>query len=219
MENETIEQGERFAHSENIADLAASLAKAQGAMEAAIKDSVNPHFRSKYADLASIWEAVRRPLSDNGIAVVQLVSSPAADVVTVTTMLAHASGQWMRSSLSLTAVGSTPQNLGSAITYGKRYGLAAMVGIAPDDDDDGNRASGGGYGQREAPGAEYRQAPEGVDVEAVVSEWREQIAGAADASTLKRIGGQLARQPQVIQNACREAYGARQKALAPNGGR
>ena len=125
--------------SASIASLAAALAKAQGEMEGAAKANVNPHFKSKYADLASVWDACRAPLSKHGLSILQPVKADGAKV-TVTTILAHSSGEWIEESLTMTAGQNTPQGVGSAITYGRRYGLASMVGIAPEDDD-GNAAS------------------------------------------------------------------------------
>jgi hypothetical protein len=126
--------------SEQINELAAALAKAQGKITGALKDSSNPFFKSRYADLASVWDACRASLSDNGLAVVQLTEADDAGVY-VTTSLVHSSGQWMRSKLRLTPKDGTPQGMGSAITYGRRYALAAIVGVAQVDDD-GNAASG-----------------------------------------------------------------------------
>lgn len=126
--------------SEQINELAGALAKAQGKITGALKDSANPFFKSKYADLASVWDACRGPLSENGLAIVQQTESDDSGVYVVTT-LAHSSGQWMRSRLRLTPKDDTPQAMGSAITYGRRYALAAAVGVAQVDDD-GNAASG-----------------------------------------------------------------------------
>lgn len=125
--------------SDSIAALAAALAKAQGEMEGAAKANINPHFKSKYADLASVWDACRVPLSKHGLSVLQPVSADGPRV-TVTTILAHSSGEFISESLTMTAAQNTPQGVGSTITYGRRYGLASMVGIAPEDDD-GNAAS------------------------------------------------------------------------------
>lgn len=135
-------------HSETIAELADALSKAQGEMDGAKKDAVNPHFRSKYADLESVWDACREPLSKHGLSVLQPVSGSGKQVC-VTTMLTHKSGQWIASDLYLTAVQDNPQAVGSAITYGRRYGLSSMVGIAPEDDD-GNAGSGAGSKQAAA---------------------------------------------------------------------
>ena len=126
--------------SPTIGKIATALAQAQGKIKGAVKDSANPHFRAKYADLASVWDACREQLSANGIAVIQ-VPSGGPEVVSITTLLAHSSGEWIRGELSLRPVKADPQGIGSAITYGRRYGLAAMVGVAPEDDD-GEAASG-----------------------------------------------------------------------------
>lgn len=126
--------------SEQINELAAALAKAQGKITGALKDSANPFFKSKYADLASVWDACRAALSENGLSVIQLPESDDSGVFVITT-LAHSSGQWMRSRLRLTPKDTSPQGMGSAITYGRRYALAAAVGVAQIDDD-GNAASG-----------------------------------------------------------------------------
>jgi hypothetical protein len=129
-------------HSPTLGAFAAALAKAQGEIEAAPKDSVNPHFKSKYADLAAIREACRIPLSKNGIAVIQLPSVDKEGVV-IETKLIHASGEWMSSTLLIPVAQRTAQGFGSALTYGRRYSLAAMVGVVADEDDDGNAATHG----------------------------------------------------------------------------
>lgn len=121
-------------HSEQLNELAAALAKAQGAMGGALKDSANPFFKSKYADLESVWSACRKSLAENGLSVVQGVSGTETGV-TVTTTLLHSSGQWMRDTLPLQPKDMGPQGIGSAITYGRRYALAAMVGVYQTDDD------------------------------------------------------------------------------------
>ena len=111
-------------------ELAAALAKAQGQMSGASKDSSNPFFKSKYADLHSVWEACRKPLSENGLAVVQL---PNRDVLT--TVLMHESGEYISSEIPILAKDNSPQALGSAISYARRYALAAIVGVYQVDDD------------------------------------------------------------------------------------
>lgn len=129
--------------SESIAELSAALAKAQGLLEGAKKDSNNPFFKSKYADLASVWDACRKPLSDNNLSVVQLAGSSCEnpEIITIETMLCHSSGEWISGALSVKPVKTDPQAIGSCITYLRRYSLQAIVGIAPEDDD-GNEASG-----------------------------------------------------------------------------
>lgn len=150
-------------HSEQIADLVTALAKAQGEITGALKDSANPFFNSKYADLAACWDVCREPLSKNGLSIVQVpergkavtiqwettdqktgeVSSYKVDTeeLIVVTTLFHASGQWIRSELPMIPRDASPQGMGSALTYGRRYGLSALIGIAQVDDD-GNQASG-----------------------------------------------------------------------------
>lgn len=156
--------------SDSIAALAAALAKAQKAMKGAAKDSMNPHFKNKYADLAACWDACREPLATHGLSILQPVSAQGA-AVTVTTILAHDSGEWISESLTMTAQQNTPQGIGSAITYGRRYGLCAMVGIAPEDDD-GNAASS--HTTQTAQAQQPTRQPEGYDA------WWDEIAGVAD---------------------------------------
>lgn len=120
--------------SENINELAAALAKAQGQITGALKDSSNPFFKSKYADLASCWDACRKPLSENGLAVIQSTAEKDGHLYVVTT-LAHASGQWMRGWLPVKTKDDSPQGQGSGLTYARRYALAAIVGLAQIDDD------------------------------------------------------------------------------------
>lgn len=120
--------------SENIAELAAALSKAQASITGALKDSANPFFKSKYADLAACWDACRKQLTDNGLSVIQ-TTDIVADTVVVRTTLAHASGQWISGVLPVKAKDDGPQAQGSGITYARRYALAAIVGLAQIDDD------------------------------------------------------------------------------------
>jgi len=122
--------------SDSINELAAALAKAQGEIGTASKDRENPHFRSRYATLASVQDACRSALSRHGLSVVQLPGGE-GQRVEMTTVLMHSSGQWISCSGTFIATKSDPQGMGSAITYARRYQLAAIVGVAPDDDDDG----------------------------------------------------------------------------------
>ena len=135
--------------SESIAALAGSLAKAQAAMSAAKKDSINPHFKSRYADLASIWDACREPLTKNGLSVIQMPGKDETGYY-VETVLAHSSGEFVSCKLHINPVKDDPQGLGSSITYARKYGLAAIAGIAADDsDDDGEAAMGRSDSRRE----------------------------------------------------------------------
>jgi len=120
--------------SENINELALALSKAQAGITGALKDSANPFFKSKYADLASCWDACRRQLTDNGLSVIQ-TTDLTDGLVVVRTTLAHSSGQWIAGVLPVKAKDDGPQAQGSGITYARRYALAAMVGLAQIDDD------------------------------------------------------------------------------------
>jgi hypothetical protein len=140
-----------MAMSSEIGKLAEALAKAQMEIKGAIKECKNPFFNSRYADLATVWDACREPLSKQGLAVIQTTDGTPDQMVILTT-LAHSSGQWIRGRLVIKPIASrvskddprleiTPQTIGSCLTYGRRYALAAIVGVAPEDDD-GNSASG-----------------------------------------------------------------------------
>jgi len=137
--------------SESVKEIATALSKAQAAIRGAEKDSDNPYFGSSYASLASVWEACRAAITANGLSVVQGTESGDADSVKVVTRLMHSSGEWIESEISVKPMKMkvdkndpekqiTPQSVGSALTYARRYALSAMVGIAPEDDD-GNAAS------------------------------------------------------------------------------
>lgn len=120
--------------SEQINELATALSKAQGQIKGAAKDSSNPFFKSKYADLSSVWEACREALSKNSLAVVQTNSPSDSGIIVVTTLM-HSSGQWVQGELFMQPTKADPQGIGSTITYARRYALAAIVGVAPEDDD------------------------------------------------------------------------------------
>lgn len=124
--------------SEAIDALTGALAKAQGQMKAAPLNKTNPHFKNKYADLASVIEAIRKPLADNGIAVTQTTELRDGAFCLVT-RLAHSSGQWLAGEYLLPA-NVSPQQLGSALTYARRYSLSAIACIAADEDDDAEGA-------------------------------------------------------------------------------
>jgi hypothetical protein len=171
--------------SEKIDELAGALAKAQGVVEGALKDTANTFFRSKYADLASVWDACRKPLSDNGLCVVQFPksefvgepepyewTSKQGEVqygvriptkVSVLTRIAHSSGQWMEDETTTMLANGNPQAIGSAITYLRRYALQSVVGVAPEDDDaetaEDRPASGRHVDSRDRPVSEKTGMP------------------------------------------------------------
>lgn len=126
--------------SQALDQLATALAAAQAKMGNAAFNRVNPHFKSKYADLAAIREATLPALTANGLAIVQYTSAGADGEIWLTTKLLHKSGQSIEGTYPIAR--GTPQQMGSALTYAKRYSWSAMCGVAADDDDDANAAEG-----------------------------------------------------------------------------
>ena len=124
--------------SENIDQLATALAAAQAEMKNAKLNKVNPHFKSKYADLAEIRDTVTPSLTKHGIALIH-GTEPMENALHVVSRLMHKSGQWAESRFPVPY--DKPQAMGSGITYGKRYNQAALANIAADEDDDANTAN------------------------------------------------------------------------------
>ena len=136
--------------SDQINELAAALSKAQSAIQPAAKDAENLGFKnaktgkpSRYADLAAVWDACRAQLAANGLSVSQLPTEAEAGRAALTSILMHASGQYISTTVSMRLIQDTPHGTGSALTYLRRYALAALVGVVADEDDDGNAASDG----------------------------------------------------------------------------
>jgi hypothetical protein len=126
--------------SESIAALSKAFAKAQPAIEGAVKDKTNPHFRSKYADLGAVTDAIKPALQGTGLSFVQ-VCHDAQDAAKVETIILHESGEWLScGAVSVPVSKSDAQGYGSALTYARRYSLSAAFGVAPEDDD-GNAAA------------------------------------------------------------------------------
>lgn len=121
--------------SESLKELATALAKAQGEIGKAVKDVTNPHFGKKYADLASVVDAIQGPLSKNGISYTQ-ISHDAENAASVETMIFHSSGEWLSTGrLTIPVVKHDAQGFGSAMTYARRYSLSAAFSVAPEEDD------------------------------------------------------------------------------------
>lgn len=127
--------------SEELDKLFEALAKAQMEMEIASTASVNPFFKSRYADLASIVKASRPFLAKNALAVIQRTITEENDQIFLYTRLCHASGQWIESNMQVKPVKNDIQGLGSYITYLRRYMYASLTGVVTgDEDDDGESA-------------------------------------------------------------------------------
>jgi hypothetical protein len=124
--------------SEQIGELYEALSKMQGALKSVPKNG-RAHQERKYCTLEDVWETVRKPLSDNGLAVTQAIEHH-NDQFMLITELGHKSGQWMRSFCPLMMKEQTSQGFGSAVTYARRYGLVSLLGVCPDEDDDGEKA-------------------------------------------------------------------------------
>jgi hypothetical protein len=182
MENATQEPaaGSAIEHSQEITAIAEAISAAQSKIRNAERDADNPFFSSTYASLASVWDVVRGPLTENGLSVLQgerikINADRTGGDVDVSTMLLHKSGQWFKTTITLPVIPMsrrkknpndpegdndadrapgkvTPQAIGSAITYGRRYGLESLTGVAPEaEDDDGNAGSGQAAGPKHTP--------------------------------------------------------------------
>jgi hypothetical protein len=141
--------------SDSISKIAPALLAAQKAITFASKDATNPHFNNKYADLPAVIDAVKGPLNEAGIFFIQSPSPSDDGKLHLTTRLIHESGEWIEDTAVTPLQKSDPQGVGSAITYMRRYSLAAITGLYQDDDD-GNAASG--HGQR----AQQEQKPQAM---------------------------------------------------------
>lgn len=125
--------------SEQIGAISKAMAAVQAEVQNVAKDAANPHFKSKYATLAAVLEVVRPALAKQGIALWQGVGNGEDGRVYVTTRLAHESGEWVECSVGVPPMKNDAQGVGSAVSYLRRYSLAAMCGVSQDDDD-GNAA-------------------------------------------------------------------------------
>ena len=125
--------------SESIKSLSVAMCKAQGEMGGAVKDANNPFFKSKYADLSAVVQAVKDPFANNGLSYVQFPIEEGGRIG-VETILMHESGEWLSNSFTVQLSKQDAQGAGSAITYCRRYALQAIAGI-PSEDDDGSNAS------------------------------------------------------------------------------
>lgn len=125
--------------SESIKGLAAALLTFHKEVGTISKEAKNPFFKSKYATLPQIQEAIREPLEKAGLVYAQFPDGANG----LTSILMHpASGEWIEATSEMTPTKNDPQGQGSAITYQRRYALGAILGLIIDEDDDGNAASG-----------------------------------------------------------------------------
>lgn len=142
--------------SEEIAELAKALVAFQGEVNNPKNSTANSFFNSKYAPLPDVLNVVRPLLSKHGLCVVQSPSNGEGGTIVISTLLLHTSGQWIEADpLVLKPEKTNPQGAGSAITYGRRYTLSALLAVCSEDDDDGNGAS---IGENKAPASDASQA-------------------------------------------------------------
>lgn len=169
--------------------IASALAAAQAQMGKALKSASNPHFRSKYADLASVMDACLPALNANGIAVVQPTVDDESGRYVETILIHGETGTELKCRVPLIVQKNDMQGYGSAVTYARRYGLMSMAGIAPEDDD-GNAAA------KAAPKGEDRK-PAGPPQEALDAA-RDSLAGADSLDQLKAIWSDLPKPVQTV---------------------
>lgn len=188
--------------SEGLTKIVPAIIAAQKSFKPALKDSVNPAFKSKYVSLDSVLEAVTEALLNNGIALLQQTDRDDDGTTILLTRLIHTSGEWVGSRYPVRPVKQDPQGEGSALTYSRRYSLMALVGIAPEDDD-GNAASRSP--KRDEPKAEPKLNED---------EFNELMTAVTEAQTvdeLNRAGQHVAKaeMPSDAKAALRSAFTSR----------
>lgn len=168
--------------------IAAALVAAQAEMGPALKQSANPHLKSKYADLASVMDACMEALHNHGISVIQPAGSDEAGHY-VETVLLHTSGEKLSCKVPLLFAKNDMQGYGSAMTYARRYGLMAMAGVAPEDDDgEGAKGSGPNVGRASNDRLKNALGPSNDPdrpAAATIAAAKEMLAGAVDLPDLQ----------------------------------
>lgn len=150
--------------SDDIAKIGEALAKSQFELQNVTKDRTNPHFNSTYATLAAVLDVCRPVLAANGIAIIQTPANEEGGRVSVTTRLLHASGEWLECMVATVPMKQDAQGIGSVLTYLRRYSLAAMCGVAQEDDDGNAGSAAPGSKTESKPKTQTRKAdPEPAD--------------------------------------------------------
>jgi len=140
--------------SETIGAIAPSLIKAQSQMQGISKEGKNPAFKSKYVTLDSILDTLRPILTSNGLMLTQGSQQPETmQTVTVESRIIHTSGEWISTTVTIPVTKPDAHGLGSALTYGRRYSVSALLAISADEDDDANGAV--------TAQVDYRRGPQG----------------------------------------------------------
>lgn len=182
-------------HSDTITKLMGALLKVQGEVEGVAKDSTNPHFRAKYASLEAVHEALRGPLQDAGLVVMQAPGEFIENTLALTTFIAHAeSGEWIKSTLQIPVGKQDPQGAGSALSYAERYSLMALFCL-PAVDDDGEAAQRPAQARSTVPASspaprqEARPAKAEPEWEAIKAQMLRDIEGRATMVALDKMTG------------------------------
>lgn len=164
-----------------IKNIYSAFIKAQANIEKAVKDSTNPHFRSKYADLGNVVDAIKPHLEEQGLAFFQKFHE-CDKGIKIETIVIHESGESISNGILFVPVTKNDaQGFGSACTYARRYSLQSAFGVAPDDDD-GNAASQPRQQQQQRPQmVQQQQAPAAAPVTGDIAE---QLQAAQDMKTL-----------------------------------
>lgn len=166
--------------SESISKIAPALLQAQRSITFAVKDAKNPQFKTMYADLPAVIDAVKPALNDAGIVFLQMMAPSDKDCLALTTRLIHESGEWIESTATCPLQKADPQGYGSACTYLKRYSLASAVGLYQDDDD--------GHAASQASSGDAKHKAEQFDRrQKFLADTFAAIQGASNAGELKRI--------------------------------
>jgi len=197
--------------SESIMKISPAILAAQRSIKFAAKDATNLHFKNKYADLSSVVEAVKDALNNEGIAFIQS-GSPATDgCLHLTTRLLHESGEWLQDTLVMPLPKQDPQGYGSAMTYARRYALAAITGLYQDDDD-GNQGSGVGdkAAKPAARSSANKAAAESAEPEGAALAMLEQLKSAATVPELVKIMNDL---PKELKGSLNATFNERMKEL------
>lgn len=194
--------------SDDIGALASALAKAQGEIQNPHKDAVNSHFRSRYADLSGGLEAIRPALAKHELAFVQTTARNGDDLALITRLM-HASGQWIESTYPVCKIGPRQIEMGSALTFARRYALFALVGIAGSDDEatDGMTADQRAYAEAAEYVARAKDHMAGVKQLGALRKW---FADEKKNRDLHKLTERPALAEELLQ-----AYSARGNALTP----
>jgi hypothetical protein len=177
-----------IATSETLDKFAPAMAAVQADIGGAVKGSLNPAFKSRYADLGAVWDAWQAIGPKAGFAVMQFPGLYDADSKTMamTTLITHSSGQWVKSDLSVPLSKVDAQGYGSATTYARRYSLAAAVGICPEDDD-GNAASRGANSNTREPAQPVITDDQATALRDLIREARTTEAGFCQHVNVRRL--------------------------------